>query len=66
MRCEIGKNIKTAKVLGILCNFSKADEIVGAHLLGPNAGETINIFAIAINQKMKVMILQQSIFTYPD
>ncbi len=44
----------------------RTGEIVGAHLLGPNAGETINIFAMAINQKMTGDDLQRTIFTYPS
>lgn len=44
----------------------RTQEIVGAHLLGPEAGETINIFAMAINAKMTADDLQGAIFTYPS
>jgi glutathione reductase (NADPH) len=41
------------------------DEIIGAHLVGPNAAETINIFAVAMNAKVKASDLKKSIFSYP-
>ncbi len=44
----------------------RTQEIVGAHLLGPEAGETINIFTMAINAKMTADQLQSTIFTYPS
>jgi glutathione reductase (NADPH) len=44
----------------------RTQEIVGAHLLGPEAGETVNIFAMAINAKMTADDLQGTIFTYPS
>ncbi|CAM4123226.1 NAD(P)/FAD-dependent oxidoreductase [Zobellia roscoffensis] len=44
----------------------RTKEIVGAHLLGPEAGETINLFAMAINQGMTAKQLKQIIFTYPS
>lgn len=40
--------------------------IVGAHLVGPDAGETINLFALAINQGMTAKQIKQTIFTYPS
>ncbi len=39
--------------------------LLGAHLIGPNAEETINLFAIAIKTKMKINELRTMIFTYP-
>ncbi|MGW1456112.1 dihydrolipoyl dehydrogenase family protein [Salegentibacter agarivorans] len=39
--------------------------ILGAHLIGPNAEETINLFAMAIKTKMKINELRTMIFTYP-
>lgn len=45
---------------------ARNEEIVGAHLLGPNAAETINIFTMAINAKMKANEFQATIFTYPS
>ncbi len=41
-------------------------EIVGAHLIGPDAGETINIFTMAINNKMTDRDIKSTIFTYPS
>ena len=41
------------------------DEIIGAHLVGPNAADTINIFAVAMNAKVKASDLKKSIFSYP-
>lgn len=39
--------------------------ILGAHLIGPLAEETINLFALAIKAKMKISDLRTMIFTYP-
>jgi len=42
-----------------------SDRILGAHLLGPHAEETINFFALAIRQGMKATALKDAIFSYP-
>jgi glutathione reductase (NADPH) len=39
--------------------------ILGAHLLGPNAAETINLFAIAIRLRIPAPDLKQVPFAYP-
>ena len=39
--------------------------ILGAHLIGPNAEETINLFAMAIKTKIKINELRTMIFAYP-
>ena len=39
--------------------------ILGAHLIGPNAEEVINIFAMAIKTKIKLDEIRAMIFTYP-
>ena len=39
--------------------------ILGAHLLGPEAGETINIFALAIRKGLTSEDLKDMIFAYP-
>ena len=39
--------------------------ILGAHLLGPDAGETINIFALAIRKSRTIADLKDVIFSYP-
>ena len=41
------------------------DRILGAHLLGPNAAEVINLFAIAIRLKIPAPDLKQVPFAYP-
>lgn len=39
--------------------------ILGAHLLGPHAEETINLFALAVRQEISAATLKQTIFAYP-
>jgi glutathione reductase (NADPH) len=41
------------------------DQIIGAHLLGHNAEELINLFTLAIHSKMRAADLQKIIFAYP-
>ena len=41
------------------------DRILGAHLLGPNAHETINLFAIAVRLGIRAGDLKQVLFAYP-
>ncbi|MCJ8166026.1 NAD(P)/FAD-dependent oxidoreductase [Pontibacter sp. E15-1] len=43
----------------------ETDQILGAHLLGPHAEEVINIFAVAMNAKVKGSELKKMIFSYP-
>ena len=43
----------------------ETDLILGAHLLGNNAEETINIFAVAMNAGLKASQLKKTIFSYP-
>lgn len=43
----------------------ETDQIIGAHLLGPNAEETINIFTLAMNAGIKASDLKKTIFSYP-
>ena len=43
----------------------ESDQIIGAHLLGPNAEETINIFTLAMNAGIKAKDLKRTIFSYP-
>ena len=42
-----------------------ADRIIGAHLLGPHADETINLFAVAIRLGIPASELRQVPFAYP-
>lgn len=43
----------------------ETDQIIGAHLLAPNAEETINIFTLAMNAGVKASDLKKTIFSYP-
>ncbi len=42
-----------------------SDRILGAHLLGPEAGETINLLAFAIRSGLRAPDLSHMIFAYP-
>ncbi len=41
------------------------DKILGAHLVGPNAEEVINVFALAVRQGLNAEALKSTIFAYP-
>jgi glutathione reductase (NADPH) len=41
------------------------DRILGAHLLGPNTGEAINIFAAVMRLGLKASDLKKLVFSYP-
>jgi glutathione reductase (NADPH) len=41
------------------------DQILGAHLVGPNADEVINIFGLAIRQGLTADALKTTMFAYP-
>ncbi len=41
------------------------DHIIGAHILGPMAGEQINILALAIRAGLKAELLREMPFAYP-
>jgi glutathione reductase (NADPH) len=41
------------------------ERILGAHLLGPHADETINLFAVAIRLRIPAGDLKQVPFAYP-
>jgi glutathione reductase (NADPH) len=43
----------------------QSDRILGAHLFGHNAEETINIFALAIRHGIKAQDLRRMIYAYP-
>jgi len=43
----------------------ETDQVIGAHLLGPNADETINVFTLAMNAGIKSGDLKKTIFSYP-
>lgn len=42
-----------------------SDRILGAHLLGPAAAETINLFALAINHQLTTKDLKSVLFAFP-
>jgi glutathione reductase (NADPH) len=41
------------------------DHILGAHILGSEAGEVINLFALAIRSRMRATDLKHMLFAYP-
>jgi glutathione reductase (NADPH) len=41
------------------------DRILGAHILGSEAGEVINLFALAIRSGMRATDLEHMLFAYP-
>jgi glutathione reductase (NADPH) len=40
--------------------------ILGAHIIGPHAEETINLFAMAIRAKLKVTDIRNMVYSYPS
>ncbi len=42
------------------------ERILGAHLVGPEAGEIINLFAMAIHNKITISEIKDMVFTYPS
>lgn len=45
---------------------NKTDLILGAHIIGPNAEETINVFAVAMEANMKAHDLMTIPLIYPS
>ncbi|MFT5849559.1 MAG: pyruvate/2-oxoglutarate dehydrogenase complex dihydrolipoamide dehydrogenase (E3) component [Patiriisocius sp.] len=39
--------------------------VLGAHIIGPSAGELLSVFTLAIDQKISLWKLQKTIFAYP-
>ncbi|MEP2239936.1 MAG: NAD(P)/FAD-dependent oxidoreductase [Maribacter sp.] len=60
------KRINTPLYAYKVITNARTNEIVGAHLLGPDAGETINIFTMAINNNMTDTDIKATIFSYPS
>ena len=58
---RVGETVSAFKVL----IDEGADRVIGAHLLGPHADETINLFALAIRQGIPASELRQVAFAYP-
>lgn len=44
---------------------NETDRVLGAHLLGPQAEELINVFALAISSNIRASDLREKIFAYP-
>jgi glutathione reductase (NADPH) len=42
-----------------------SDIILGAHLIGPEADELTNVFALAIRARLPVGVLKETLFVYP-
>jgi glutathione reductase (NADPH) len=58
---RVGETTSAFKVL----IEENTDRIIGAHLLGPHADETINLFAAAIRLGIPAAELRQVLFAYP-
>jgi glutathione reductase (NADPH) len=58
---RIGETCSAAKVLV----DTDTDLIVGAHLLGHGADETINVFTVAMRCRMTASELKKTLFSYP-
>jgi len=58
---RVGEDCSGSKVL----IDEATDLILGAHLLGPQAEELINVFAVAIRCGLKAADLKEMIFAYP-
>ena len=58
---RIGEDCSAYKVLV----EEESEKILGAHILGPNAEELINLFTLAINGSMPAKNLKEIIFAYP-
>ena len=43
----------------------KTDMILGAHLLGPGAEETINLFALAMKHSLTATDMKSTLFAFP-
>lgn len=58
---KTGRTVAGYKVL-----IDKAsDQIVGAHLLGPGAAETINLFALAMKHRVPAKAIKSTLFAFP-
>jgi glutathione reductase (NADPH) len=58
---RVGENVSGFKVLV----EEGTDRVLGAHLLGPHADETINLFALAIRMRLRAADLQDTLYAYP-
>jgi glutathione reductase (NADPH) len=58
---RVGETVSGFKVLV----EEGTDRVLGAHLLGPHADETINLFALAIRMRLRAADLQDTLYAYP-
>ena len=59
---RVGEDCAAVKVLV----NNQTDEIVGAHLFGPEYAELVNIFALAIRLGLKTADLKKMVSAYPS
>lgn len=45
---------------------AESDRILGAHLVGPHAEETINLFALAMRHRLPAAVLRDMVYAYPS
>jgi glutathione reductase (NADPH) len=58
---RVGETVSGFKVLV----EEGTDRVLGAHLLGPHADETINLFALAIRMRLRAADLRDTLYAYP-
>lgn len=58
---RVGETFSAFKIL----IEQESGRILGAHLLGPNADEIINLFALAMRAELRVSDLKDVLFAYP-
>ena len=58
---RVGESFSAFKVL----IDTRTDQIVGAHLLGPSADETINLFTLAMRGGINATQFKQTLWSYP-
>ncbi|MEZ6089643.1 MAG: NAD(P)/FAD-dependent oxidoreductase [Pirellulaceae bacterium] len=61
---SVRKTGETVAAYKVLIDESN-DRIVGAHLLGPAAEETINLFALAMSHQLTASDLKSTLFSFP-
>lgn len=60
--CRVGETHAAAKVLV----ENGSGRILGAHILGPEASETINVFGLAMRTGLKADDLKDLVSAYPS
>lgn len=59
---RLGEHVAAIKIL----THPQTDEVLGAHILGRNAEEVVNILALAIQQGISRTKLVQTVWSYPS